>query len=57
MYTETGIDIVGKGSSRKPDEEFQEKHYHRPSDEYNPATYMLTGAVDDLQLMFRVGKD
>ncbi len=58
LYTETGIDIVGKGKEygKKLDEEFQEKHYHRPSDEYNPATYMLTGAVDDLQLMFRVGK-
>ncbi|MFT3826448.1 MAG: M28 family metallopeptidase [Chitinophagaceae bacterium] len=58
LYTETGIDIVGKGKEygKQLDEEFKDKHYHRPSDEYDPATYMLTGAVDDLQLMFRVGK-
>ncbi|RXK85986.1 M28 family metallopeptidase [Filimonas effusa] len=58
LYTETGIDVFGKGKGygQKLDEEFREKHYHRPSDEYHADTYMLSGAVDDLQLLFRVGK-
>jgi hypothetical protein len=33
----------------------RKKHYHRPPDEYNTATWKLDGAINDLQLLFRVG--
>lgn len=58
LYTERGIDIVGKGKiyGEKVHEEYQHKHYHRPSDEYDPATWTLAGGLDDLKLLFQVGK-
>ena len=34
----------------------RKKRYHAPSDEYDTAIWKLDGAIDDLQLMFRVGK-
>ncbi|AXY78746.1 M20/M25/M40 family metallo-hydrolase [Paraflavitalea soli] len=58
LYTERGIDVVGKGKEygEKVHEEYQEKHYHRPSDEYDAATWTLAGGLDDLKLLFEVGK-
>lgn len=58
LYTERGIDIVGKGKEygEKVHKEYQEKHYHRPSDEYDAATWTLAGGLDDLKLLFQVGK-
>lgn len=58
LYTERGIDVVGKGKEygEKVHEEYQEKHYHRPSDEYDAATWTFAGGLDDLKLLFQVGK-
>ncbi|GAA4463838.1 M28 family metallopeptidase [Nibrella saemangeumensis] len=58
LYTETGTDVEGKGKEygAKLADEYREKHYHRPSDEYDPKTWTLAGAVEDLKLMFEVGK-
>ncbi|MGZ8541839.1 MAG: hypothetical protein ACXWV6_14395 [Chitinophagaceae bacterium] len=36
-------------------DEYTEKNYHAPSDEYD-ATWQLDGAISDLQLLFRVGR-
>ena len=38
------------------EDEYTEKNYHAPSDEYDAATWKLDGAIDDLQLLFRVGR-
>jgi Zn-dependent M28 family amino/carboxypeptidase len=58
LYTSSGIDVIGKeaGYGKKMEDEYTEKNYHRPSDEYDHATWILDGAIDDLQLMFLVGK-
>lgn len=58
LYTETGVDVVGKGEEygRQIEEEYRAKHYHRPSDEYDPKTWTLTGGIEDLKLLFKVGK-
>ncbi|GAA4420713.1 M28 family metallopeptidase [Nibrella viscosa] len=58
LYTETGVDVEGKGKEygEKLADEYREKHYHRPSDEYDPKTWTLAGAIEDLKLMFQVGK-
>ncbi|MDF2191050.1 M28 family peptidase [Paraflavitalea sp. CAU 1676] len=58
LYTERGIDVVGKGKEygEKIHEEYQDKHYHRPSDQYDAATWTLAGGLDDLKLLFEVGK-
>ncbi len=52
-----GIDVIGKGKQygQQKEEEFNEKHYHSPSDEYN-TSWDMSGAIDDLQLLFLVGK-
>jgi Zn-dependent M28 family amino/carboxypeptidase len=57
LYTGSGVDVIGKGKEygQKQDDEYRDKHYHRPSDEYN-TTWDLTGAIDDLKLLFLVGK-
>ena len=58
LYTERGIDVPGKGPEygEKLEEEYRTKHYHRPSDEFDPATWTLAGGIEDLKLMFEVGK-
>jgi len=58
LYTSSGIDVIGKetGYGKKMEDEYTEKNYHRPSDEYDAATWKLDGAIDDLQLLFRVGR-
>ena len=57
LYTSSGIDAVGKGKEygKKMEDEYTEKNYHRPSDEYT-GTWNLDGAMQDLQLFYLVGK-
>jgi Zn-dependent M28 family amino/carboxypeptidase len=51
-----GVDYLGKpeGWGLKIREEYTRKHYHKPSDEYDP-DWDLSGLVQDLQLLFQVG--
>ena len=58
IYAGSGIDVVGKGKEygQKQQDEFNRNHYHRPSDEYDPATWTLAGGIEDLKLLFQVGK-
>jgi len=45
----------GKAFARQKRLEYTTKHYHRPSDEYNPSIHDLSGAVEDAKLFFNVG--
>ena len=58
LYLETGIDVIGKGKEigKKLQDEYTAKNYHQPSDEYDAATWTMDGAINDLKLLFRVGK-
>jgi Zn-dependent M28 family amino/carboxypeptidase len=58
LYTERGIDVAGKGKAygEKLDKEYTDNRYHRPADEYDAATWTLAGGVEDLKLLFLVGK-
>jgi Zn-dependent M28 family amino/carboxypeptidase len=58
LYTKRGVDIIGKGSEygEKLEAEYRDKHYHRPSDEFDPSTWTMIGGIEDLKLMFMVGK-
>jgi Zn-dependent M28 family amino/carboxypeptidase len=58
LYIETGIDIPGKGKEygRQLQDDFTTNVYHKPSDEYNAATWNVSGTLQDLQLLFNVGK-
>lgn len=57
LYTSSGLDVIGKeaGYGKKTKEDYTAKNYHRPSDEYS-TDWSFDGAIDDLQLLFRVGK-
>ncbi len=58
LYVETGIDVSGKGKEfgQQIADDYRNKDYHRPSDEYNAATWTMEGAAADLKLLFLVGK-
>jgi Zn-dependent M28 family amino/carboxypeptidase len=57
LYTSSGIEVIGKeeGFGKKLEDEYTTNNYHAPSDEYN-ASWVLDGAIEDLQLLFQVGK-
>ncbi len=57
LYLKTGIDVVGKGKEygKQIREEYNSKHYHQTSDEIDPATWTMEGAMQDLSVYFRVG--
>jgi Zn-dependent M28 family amino/carboxypeptidase len=56
LYTGGGKDLIGKpadfGQQKKDD--YTAHHYHQVSDEVNP-NWDLSGAVQDVQLLFEVG--
>lgn len=56
LYTDPGIDHIEHGEEwgRAQRDEYTRERYHKPSDEYDP-DWDLGGAMDDLQLLFRVG--
>src|SRR5438094_10593 len=56
LHAARGIDIIGKPPDygKQKRDEFVVKHYHQPSDEVDP-TWDLSGAVQDVQLLFEVG--
>ncbi len=58
LYTESGIDVVGKGKEygKKIADEYNDNNYHQPSDNFDASTWTLEGAISDLKLMFLVGK-
>ena len=58
LFIKTGIDDATKGKEfgKKVDDEYREKDYHQPSDEYDPATWSLEGAINELKMVFNVGK-
>ena len=56
IYTDSGIDHVEHGTewtlARRAD--YTSNRYHKVTDEFDPS-WDLTGALDDLELLFRVG--
>ena len=56
MYLEAGMEYIGKPENfgKEMVEEYIQKHYHQPSDEIAD-DWVLTGAVEDVQLMYLVG--
>lgn len=58
LYTGTGVDHAEKGIDfgKQLQSDYVSKYYHKPSDEYDTSRWNLDGAIDDLQLLFQVGK-
>ncbi len=58
LYLESGADVIGKGKAygQKLQDEYTANDYHKPSDEYDAATWTMEGAISELKLLFQVGK-
>jgi len=58
LYFGTGIDHVEKGKEygKELQDEYTAQYYHKASDQYDPTRWNLDGAVDDVQLLYNVGK-
>ncbi|MFN3758610.1 MAG: M28 family metallopeptidase [Algoriphagus aquaeductus] len=58
LYFGTGIDHVEKGKEygKQLQDEYTAQYYHKASDQYDPTRWNLDGAVDDVQLLYNVGK-
>jgi Zn-dependent M28 family amino/carboxypeptidase len=56
LHLARGIEVIGKPPEygKQKRDEFVAKHYHQPSDEVD-ASWDLSGAVQDVQLLFEVG--
>jgi Zn-dependent M28 family amino/carboxypeptidase len=54
----SGIDNIEKGKDwgKKFEEEFTSKLYHQPSDQYDPTRWNLDGGIEDIKLLFLLGK-
>jgi Zn-dependent M28 family amino/carboxypeptidase len=59
LYFGTGIDHLGKGKEhgKQLHEEYVAQYYHKAADEYDPTRWNLDGAVDDVQLLYQVGRN
>ena len=57
LYTDAGTDLVegGKAAGDAAGEDYNDNRYHKPGDEYDPATWKLDGAIDDLAAVYDVG--
>jgi len=58
LTTSSGTDHVEKGNAygKAFHDEYTDHLYHQPSDEYDPKRWNLDGAMEDLELLFRVGR-
>lgn len=58
LYIKTGIDLEGRGKEfgKKLQDEYTAKNYHQPSDEFDNVGWTMQGAMNELKLLFRVGK-
>jgi len=59
LYFGTGIDHVEKGKEygKQLQDEYTAAYYHKPADSYDPNRWNLDGAVDDVQLLYQVGRN
>jgi len=57
LYIESGTDDIAKGKEfgKKMREEYNDKNYHQPSDEFD-STWTMEGAINELKILFNVGK-
>lgn len=58
LYLKTGSDFVGEGTAygQALKTAYTQKYYHQPSDEFDTTRMNFEGGVDDLKLLFQVGK-
>jgi Zn-dependent M28 family amino/carboxypeptidase len=58
LYLKTGSDFIGKGKDygHQLKVNYTQQYYHQPSDEYDTSRLNFEGGVEDLKLLFQVGK-
>ena len=58
LYLKTGSDFVGKGKEygNQLKVTYTQKYYHQPSDEFDTTRMNFEGGIEDLKLLFQVGK-
>lgn len=58
LYLKTGSDFVGKGKDygEQLKVTYLQKYYHQPADEFDRSRMNFEGGVEDLRLLFLVGK-
>ena len=57
LFIESGTDDIAKGKEwgKKMADEYNDKNYHQPSDEFD-STWTMEGAISELKTLFNVGK-
>ncbi len=57
LYPDSGNDLRegGTAAGEAAGRDYNEHRYHKPDDEYDPATWKLDGVVEDLQAIYAVG--
>ncbi len=57
LYTDSGSDLVegGKAAGDAVGKDYNDNRYHKPADEYDPATWKLDGVIEDLTAVYDVG--
>ena len=57
LYTSSGVEVLDEhvNYGKEVKEKYNAERYHRPSDHFDD-TWRLDGAIDDLQLMYKVGR-
>ena len=58
LYAEGSFEHKEKGKefAKEFKTDFVNKHYHAPSDEYDPATWVMEGMMQDAELYYHIGK-
>jgi len=58
LTADGGVDDVSKGTAfgKQKHDEYTAQHYHQPSDEYDARTWDLTGGLEDVGLLYLLGK-
>jgi Zn-dependent M28 family amino/carboxypeptidase len=57
LYPDGGNDLLegGKAAGDAAGKLYNESHYHKPGDHYDPATWKLDGTMQDLAAVYEVG--
>ena len=57
LYTDAGTELVegGKAAGDAAGTDYNDHRYHKPGDEYDPASWKLDGTIDDLTAVYDVG--
>jgi Zn-dependent M28 family amino/carboxypeptidase len=58
LTADGGVDDVSKGKEygKQKHDQYTAQHYHQPSDEYDAKTWDLTGGLQDVGLVYLIGK-